>query len=118
MQLSKSERILLDFLVEEMDNQNYISNTYQLRNKINNMLVKMDCKPYAKGTFQKGFNKLTKTTLLHKKEGRGLYQVNPLYFFIGSEEDRQKEIRKNLEKINIDPINKKRHRILSKKPDH
>ena len=116
MQLSKSERILLDFLVEEMDDHNHVSNTYQIRNKINGMLKKMGCEQYADNTFQKGFKKLTETTLLIKKKGRGLYQVNPLYFFIGSEEQRQKEIRKNLEEINKDPINKERRRILSKKP--
>jgi len=118
MQLSKSERILLDFLVEKMDDFNYVSNTKQLRNTINKTLCKIGFEAYADNTFHKGFKSLTELSLIIKKQGRGLYQVNPLYFFVGTEEERQQEIRKNLEEINRIPINKERHRILSKMPDH
>ena len=118
MQLSKSERILLDVLVEFMDETNHITNDALIRGKINNLLNKMGIKPYADRTFHNGFNKLVDTTLLLKKKGRGIYQVNPLYFFKGNETERQKAVRANLEEINKDPINKERRRILSKRPKH
>jgi hypothetical protein len=115
MKLAKSDRILLDFIVEEMDDCNFISNTFQLRNKINLCLAKMGFPPYADNTFQKCFKNLTELSLVIKKKGRGYYQVNPLYFFKGTEEDRQKEIRKNLEELNKTPINKLRREELKKR---
>ena len=114
VQLGKADRILLDFIVEEMDDYNFVSNTFQLRNKINYILSKMGMEPYADNTFQKCFKVLTTKELVIKKKGRGYYQVNPLFFFKGTEEERQQAIRKNLEELNMTPINKLRREILRK----
>ena len=115
MQLSRAERVLLDFVVEEMDDWNYFTNSIQLRSKLNFLLDRIGQETYADSTVQKCLKTLTDLTLLEKCNGRGVYQVNPLYFFKGTEEERQKMIRKNLEAPNIIPINKERHQILSKK---
>jgi hypothetical protein len=115
MQLGKCERVLMDFIVEEMDDKNYVTNSIQLRGKLNYMLQKMGQEAYADGTFQKSFKNLCEISLVIKSKGRGLYQINPLYFFKGTEEDRQKAIRFNLEKLNKIPINKLRRELLIEK---
>lgn len=115
MQLSKSERVLLDYIVEEMDEKNYVTNSIQLRRKLNYMLTKIGQETYADSTFQKSFKHLCEISLVIKTKGRGLYQINPLYFFKGTEEERQKTIRINLEELNKTPINKLRRELLIEK---
>lgn len=112
MKLSRSERIFLDFITEEMDDNNYITNSYQIRDKFNYLVRKLGQEEYSDSTIHKCFNGLTKHHLLNKRKGRGLYQVSPLFFFKGSEEDRAKLIRKNLEEINKIPINSYRRDLI------
>lgn len=115
MRLSKSERIFLDFITEEMDDQNLITNGFQTRNKFNNLLRKLGQDEYTDSTIHKCFSGLANQHLITKRKGRGLYQVSPLFFFKGSEEERVKLIRQNLEEINKIPINSyRRDLILSK----
>lgn len=114
MQLSKSERILLDFLTEEMDDKNFISNSVQVRDKFNKLLKKMGQDTYADNTIHKCFKKLTDVELARKTRGRGTYQINPIYFFKGTEEMRQKTIREQLEELNKKPINKLRQKLIIK----
>lgn len=114
MGLSRAERILLDYITEEMDDDNFIINSIHFRNKFNYLLKKIGQPVYATNTIQKCFTSLTYNHLLLPiKGGKGCYQVNPLFFFKGSEEDRQKLVRKNLEELNKTPINKLRHQLLS-----
>jgi len=115
MKLSKSDRILLDFIVEEMDESNYFTNSTQLRSKLNFLLGKICNEQYADSTIQKSLKSLCDNYLVNKIKGRGIYQVNPLYFFKGTEEERQKLLRKTLEEPNKVPINKERRELLSKK---
>lgn len=78
-------------------------------------MIKIGCEPYSDSTIHKCFTGLTSENLLIKKKGRGLYRVSPLFFFKGSEEDRAKIVRAELEEINKIPINEYRRELLSKK---
>ncbi|MFH6944619.1 hypothetical protein [Flavobacterium sp. FlaQc-50] len=113
MRLSKSERIFLDFVTEEMDDYNYISNSALTRNKFNGLLKKIGQDTYSETTIHRCFSNLAKHHLISKVKGRGLYQVSPVFFFRGSEEQRAKVLREILERINKEPINKLRHGLLS-----
>ncbi len=115
MKLSRSERIFLDFVSEEMDDNNLITNSFQIRDRFNFLLKKVGQDSYSDSTIHKCFNGLTEHHLLYKIKGRGLYQVSPLFFYKGSEEDRAKLIRKNLELINKEPINKFRRDLITGK---
>jgi hypothetical protein len=71
-----------------MDEKNYISNSTLVRQ---NSIIYL--KAPAKSRLQtipytRCFSGLVE--LLRKAKGRGLYQVNPLFHFKGSEEQRQK----------------------------
>ena len=115
MRLTRAERILLDFITEEMNDKNYISNNSQLRQKFNNLYQSTGQEPFADNTIQRCFSGLVKSELIRKAKGRGSYQVNPMFHFKGSEEQRQKAIREQLEDINRIPINKYRQELLIEK---
>jgi len=112
MRLSRAERIFLDFVTEEMDDQNLITNCAQVRNKFNQLLNKIGQDHYSDSTIHRCFANLTKNNLLIKLKGRGLYQISPVFFFKGSEEQRAKVLRKLLEAINKEPINKLRRKLI------
>jgi len=112
MKLSRSERIFLDYLTEEMDDDNYIMNSVQVRRKFNALLKKMGQETYSDSTLHKCFGGLTETHLLYKLKERGLYQVSPIFFYKGSEEDRAKLIRQQLEELNKIPINSYRRKLI------
>lgn len=115
MKLSRSERILLDFITEEMDENNMITNSIQTRGRFNELLTKIGQDNYSDSTIQKCFTGLVDHHFLEKVKGRGLYQVSPLFFFKGTEEERVKAIRKNLESINKEAINKYRYGLIIRK---
>lgn len=115
MKLSKAERIFLDFLTEEMDDQNFVSNTILLRAKFNSLLKKIGQSEYSDSTIHRCFSNLTKYEILQKSEGRGAYQVSPIFFFNGSEEQRVKVLRDQLELINKEQINAYRRGELIRK---
>jgi hypothetical protein len=112
MKLSRSERIFLDFITEEMDDDNFITNCSQVRNKFNFLLKKIGQDTYSDTTIHRCFANLTTHHLLLKVKGRGLYQVSPVFFYRGTEEKRAKTLRKILELIMKEPINKLRHNLL------
>lgn len=112
MKLTRSERIFLDFITEEMDEHNYITNSPQIRNKFNLLLRKMGQDEYATSTIHKCFSSLCKSELLLAAPGRGSYQVSPVFFFRGTEEQREKVLREILERIKREPINALRHKLL------
>lgn len=117
MRLGKAERIFLDFITEEMDDNNFVTNSIQTRNKFNDLLKKIGQEPYSESTINRSFANLTKHHLIMKMKGRGLYQVSPVFFFKGSEEQRAKVLRKILEAINKEPINKiRRAHFIGKSP--
>lgn len=115
MKLSRSERIFLDFITEEMDEHNLVTNSAQIRIRFNFLLKKIGQEQYSDSTIHKCFGGLTNHHLLKKKKGRGLYEVSPLFFYKGTEEERAKLIRANLEEINKTLINKFRHEALMRK---
>lgn len=115
MRLSRADRVFLDFITEEMDDQNFITNSAQLRDKFNALLQRAGQETYTDGTLHRCFNALVKNYLLYKEEKRGLYQVSPIFFFKGSEEQRAKLIRERLERLNKEPINKHRRGLLIQK---
>jgi hypothetical protein len=112
MRLSRAERIFLDFITEEMDDYNFITNSIQVRDKFNTLLSKIGQETYSDGTIHRCFANLVKNHFLSKMKGRGLYQVSPVFFFKGSEEQRAKVLRSILEAINKEPINKFRRDLL------
>lgn len=117
MKLSRAERILLDFITEEMDDNNFITNSVQIRNKFNSLLKKIGQDTYADSTIHRCFANLTQNHLILKMKGRGLYQVSPVFFFKGSEEQRAKVLRGILEAINKEPINKlRREHFIGRDP--
>lgn len=115
MRLSRAERVLLDFITEEMDDDNFITNSAQNRAKFNGLLAKVGQEQYSEGTIHRCFANLTKHNLLTKEKGRGLYQVSPIFFFRGSEEQRAKVLRKHLEQINREPVNAHRRKLIIQK---
>ena len=112
MQLSKAERIFLDYITEEMDDNNLVTNCLQTRQKFNNLLKKIGQESYSDSTIHRCFSGLSNYHLITKQAGRGLYQVSPIFFFKGTEEQRVKAIRKQLELANKKPINKLRRSLL------
>jgi hypothetical protein len=115
MKLTRGERILLDFISEQMDSKNFVCNTESLRVRLNKMLVAASQDTYADSTINHSFSKLVSRELLYKVKGKGLYQVNPLFYFKGSEDDRQKVIRRRLETPNLQKINKVRRELIIRK---
>lgn len=113
MRLSKSESVFLHFITEEMDESNFVTNSFQIRDKFNALLHKIGQEAYSDSTIHRCFSNLVKHHLITKEKGRGLYQVSPVFFFKGSEEQRAKVLRKILEVISKEPINKLRHQLLS-----
>lgn len=117
MRLGRAERIFLDFITEEMDDHNFITNSAQTRNKFNALLKKIGQETYSDSTINRSFANLTKHHLIIKMKGRGLYQISPVFFFKGSEEQRAKVLRNLLEAINKQPINKlRREHFIGRDP--
>lgn len=115
--LSKGERLLLDYILEEMDENNYITNNKQLRLSFNRLIVRFGIPAYTTGTVNKYFSNLQKHCLLEKAKGRGLYQVSPSFYFKGTQKDRGACIRRILEAQSLDPISKiRRGYFVRKKP--
>lgn len=96
-----------------MDDENYVHNNNYVRAKFNELLKKVGQKEYTESTIHKCFSKLNKSALIDTVDGvRGLYQVNPLFFFNGSEEQREILIRRNLERPFTKSLKEKRHKEL------
>lgn len=117
MRLGRAERIFLDFITEEMDDHNFITNSAQTRNKFNALLKRIGQETYSDSTINRSFANLTKHHLIIKMKGRGLYQISPVFFFKGPEEQRAKVLRNLLEAINKEPINKlRREHFIGRDP--
>ncbi len=116
VKLSKAECVLLNFLTEIMDDENFVSNNDNTFRIFNNLLKKTGQKEYSKSTVNKSFSALSYHHAIFPIKGkRGIYQVNPWMFFKGSEEQRVKVVREYLERPNKEKINQHRHKLLSMK---
>lgn len=114
--LSKAERLLIDYLSENMNDVNIIANNRSVRDGFNFLIKKTGGETYSESTIQKAFSVLSKKDLLYSVKGkRGIYQVSLYHFFKGTEEERKILIREQLEKINKIKINKIRHEKLANK---
>ena len=101
VQLSRCARLLIDYLTEEMDDQNIITNNHALKRGFNRLMVRTGQKGYGPVTVNKAFAELTKLSLLRNVPRRkGMYQVAPDYFCNGSEKAREHLIREYLERPN------------------
>lgn len=99
--LSKCQRLLMDWLSEEMDNENMITHDEYLRNKfikfISTIQVEGVQLDYKDQTVANAFNGIVKSTDLLIKRAKGKYMVNPEYYWRGKDEDRIASIIMNIE---------------------
>lgn len=116
--LGKCARILLDFIVEEMDAENKIHNNHLLKKRFNKIIKTIGLPEYSNVTINKAFSELHKRNIVDTEtEKKGTYQVNPAYFFNGSEKAREKLIRDIQEKPYKKEADAYRHRLLQLKED-
>lgn len=95
MGISGCELHLIDWLTDNMTVKNYVNNNgITRRNFISfyDRYKKKGAKSYTEETVRKAFQALTAAGLLIPVE-RGLFQVNPEFFFSGEEAERIKSIK-------------------------
>ncbi|MGV6830293.1 MAG: hypothetical protein ACWA5P_01865 [bacterium] len=91
--LNKAERLLVDFITEEMDDNNIISNTISFRRDFTTFLIYLNQETYSDNYISRSFRSLCKNSVLFELEGRGVYRVSPFLFFKGTEAKRVKLIK-------------------------
>lgn len=112
--LSGKQRVFLDFVLQQMSNENIIKNDKWLKKNFSIYNKGINQASVSDSTINNYLLKLCKVELAFRiSKGRGTYQINPYFFFKGTLLNREKLIRKNLEFINKEPIN--RHRYMSLK---
>ena len=116
--LSKSDRLLLDFIVERMDGGNVIANSIKFRNDFGLLLKKVNSPTYSKSTIHKGFSNLVREGILIRHDKRALFYVNPKFYFKGTEQERIKLIREILERDISADAKGVRKAIFHKKPSY
>lgn len=99
--LSKCQRLLMDWLSEEMDIDNMITHDEYLRAKfikfISSIQVEGKVLKYEDQTVANAFNGIVKSNDLLLKKAKGKYMVNPEYYWRGKDEDRIATIMMNIE---------------------
>lgn len=99
MGLGKLERLLMDWISEEMDDRNIIRNDGFVRgqfiNFISTLVIDGDNKVYKDQSVNNAFHSLCSSKLLISIS-KGIYQVNPNYYWSGSDKDRVDEIMMNI----------------------
>lgn len=99
--LSKCERLLMDWLSEEMDDENIIVSDEHMRNKfikfISSITVEGKKIEYKPQTVANAFNDLVKREDLLLRYSKGRYKVNPEYYWRGKDEDRLDAIMMNIQ---------------------
>lgn len=95
--LPTSARNLLDYIVQRMNTENEIENSFLFRQDFLKIMSHSCGVKYAEDTINKGFQVLKQNDLLISFDNkRAVYIVNPLYFFIGSDYKRKKLLQKML----------------------
>lgn len=89
-------RKLIDYLVDNMSENNIVGNNSMTRGGFIDACVKAGIPTYTQNTVKEAFKELTNVGFLLALQ-RGFYAVNPLYFFCGEENDRVKMIKLTLE---------------------
>ena len=113
--LSSTERIVLDFILIAMDQSNRIYNNRLTKSKLNSELVEAGVSKLTPQTINKAFSSLCSNLLLFKgyKTTRGFYYVNPYLFWKGSQQDRVIFIRRILEMPFMQTNNEIRRQLLN-----
>lgn len=97
--LNKLQRILMDWLSEEMDDLNMVKNDKYVRQKFLNFLESIQLtdekKAYKDQSVANAFHGLKKSGLL-LEHSRMYYKVNPMYYWRGNDKDRIDEIMMNI----------------------
>jgi len=97
--LSKLQRVLMDWISEEMDSRNMIRNEKYTReqfiNFISTLLIEGENKVYKDTSVNTAFHDL-KTVGLLIPVSKSVYQVNPKYYWSGTDKDRIEEIMLNI----------------------
>lgn len=89
MQLNPIERGVLDFLIESADHTNLVLVNDTLKSEYCAFLLKVSQMSVSKNVVAKAVSKLAFIGLiLAEPTARGLYRVNPKYFWGGSEKSR------------------------------
>lgn len=89
-------RKLIDYLVDNMSDNNTVGNNSMTRMGFINACKKSGIEPYSQSTVKEAFGVLTDVEFLLPRQ-RGFYTVNPKFFFDGDEAERVKMIRLTLE---------------------
>lgn len=97
--VGRLERVLMDWISEEMDTNNYIRNDVYTRSNFIEFIrdVKMEGKKteYEDTSVNSAFHNLKSVGLLIPVR-KGLYQVNPEYYWRGTDKDREEQIMLNI----------------------
>lgn len=97
--LSKLQRVLMDWVSEEMDDRNIIRNDKYVRGVfikfIEDIVIDGEKKTYKDDSVNNAFHGL-KTAGLLIPMTKGVYQVNPKYYWSGSDVTRLQEIMLNI----------------------
>lgn len=89
-------RKLIDYLVDNMSDNNTVGNNSMTRSGFIAACEKASIPVYTQNTVKEAFKQLATAGFLIPLQ-RGFYRVNPLYFFAGEENDRVKMIKMTLE---------------------
>lgn len=96
MQISGCSRHLLDWLIEIMGQINIVNNNEHTRDSFRTYFKEKTGKEYSNEAILKAYQQLVEKKFLIKYK-RGLFLVNPEYFFNGDEGDRKTLIKLTLE---------------------
>lgn len=90
--LSKCQRLLMDWLSEEMDDDNMIISDEHMRSKfikfISSINVEGKKLSYSDQTVANAFSDLANREDLLMRKAKGRYRINPEYYWRGNDEDR------------------------------
>lgn len=97
--LSKLQRVLMDWISEEMDERNIIRNDAYVRSVfikfIEDLVIDGEKKTYKDDSVNNAFHALKEAKLLIPIS-KGVYQVNPNYYWSGNDKSRIEEIMMNI----------------------
>lgn len=98
--LGKMERLLIDWITEEMDERNIIRNEIYVRKMFIDFIEKLNLegkgKTYTDGAVNNSFGILRKKGIL-TAISKGVMQVNPKYYWNSSDSDRIDAIMMNIQ---------------------
>lgn len=98
--VNKLQRILMDWISEEMDDRNMIRNDTHTRGMFANFLTEIQIDgqtvKYEDQSIANAFHGLFKSGLLIRHT-KSVYQVNPKYYWRGSDKDRIETIMMNIQ---------------------